>query len=162
MRDVTDLLMTYREAMRHLWNTYFVREMSSLLECGALDKFEEIDRLLFSALVLDQLAPLHPAVNFRSEVWPFLRVVAQEDSDSLAMMLSDLITGPNRSWSDRTFIKLNPDTELAFIEFFDWDQYGFVSFPYIRLKILKFPSRPDLVGREALVDSSRCRVLFAQ
>src|SRR6266487_4261090 len=52
MRDITELMNTYRECSRSLWNVYF----SKLADQGAsLDAFEHIRALLFDSLVNSQL-----------------------------------------------------------------------------------------------------------
>ena len=52
MRDVTDLMNTYRECSRNLWNVYFSRRANI---GAALDAFGEIRDLLFDSLVVSEL-----------------------------------------------------------------------------------------------------------
>jgi hypothetical protein len=160
VRDVTDTLLSYREAKRHLWNTHFVGRVSSLRECSLLDRFEDIDRLLFIAIVLDHLQRDFQVNQFGQQPLSFLEIVPPEGAEMLPMMVSDPIVGPNRSWNPVTFQKVDAKTKLAFIGFFDWNEYGYVSFPYYRVQVAHFPAHPGYEGREALVEASRSRVIL--
>src|SRR5580693_8657049 len=52
MRDITELMNSYRECSRNLWNVYF----SKRKDVGdALDVFEQIRELLFDSIVLSEL-----------------------------------------------------------------------------------------------------------
>lgn len=160
MRDVTDILLSYREAKRHLWNTHFVDKLTSLRECHLLDRFEEIDRLLFFSIVLGPLQRDFEFDKINRQPIYFLEVIPLEESDTLPMMVSDPFDGANRSWNPETFYKIDAETKIAFISFFDWNEYGYVSFPYYRVKIVNLPISPDFGGREALVDTSRSRIVL--
>ncbi|MGQ0658458.1 MAG: hypothetical protein ACT4NU_10260, partial [Chromatiales bacterium] len=133
---------------------------SSLRECPLLDRFEEIDRLLFSAIVLDHLQREFQMDRFGQQPLPFLEVVPPEGAEMLPMMFSDPIVGANRSWNPMTFQKIDVQTKLAFIGFFDWNEYGYVSLAHYRVQIAHFPARPGYEGREALVETSRSRVIL--
>jgi hypothetical protein len=62
MRDITELMNSYRECSRNLWNVYF----SKRKDIGdALDVFEQIRELLFDSLVLSELSSL-PHINSRN------------------------------------------------------------------------------------------------
>jgi hypothetical protein len=51
MQDVTNLMDRYRECSRGLWNTYF-RLVTD--ECQAEGMYEQVRRILFDALVLNE------------------------------------------------------------------------------------------------------------
>lgn len=44
------------------------------------------------------------------------------------------------------------DALLNFEAFFDWDQVGVKDYKYVRVKISTWPSRVELLGREALIE----------
>jgi hypothetical protein len=53
MRDITELMNSYRKCSRNLWNVYF----SKRKDIGdALDVFEQIRELLFDSVVLSELS----------------------------------------------------------------------------------------------------------
>lgn len=165
MQDVTHHLYAYLEAKRNLWNTYFREKIKSLYECSPLEEYEEIDDLLFSALVVHNLALSNH--QSRREVidtpWLFLRARPSVGLDALSLMVSDSVVesvSDNRAWEEAKVIELRNNSDFGFIEFFDWDRYGFVTYPYVRVKIDDGSMLPDLVGREALIDVMNVRVFF--
>ena len=52
MRDITELMNTYRECSRNLWNVYFSRRANIGASLGA---FGQILDLLFDSLVVSEL-----------------------------------------------------------------------------------------------------------
>ena len=52
MDDVTHLFSTYRECVRHLWNTYFRPVAEPTQNWDLRDEFDTIARGIFSSLVL--------------------------------------------------------------------------------------------------------------
>jgi hypothetical protein len=162
MHDVTQLLLTYRDARVHLWNTYFVGKVHSLEECSILDRYEAIDRLLFSALVLDALGKGSFEKDFSLQPLPFLRVAPAEGRDNLKVMISEPPQSLNRVWNETAVLSPVGEAEFAFVELFEWDRYGFVIYPYYRVRIQKLPNYPDYVGRDALVETWNARVLFVE
>ena len=160
MRDITDILLEYREAKRHLWNTYFLGRVHSLRDCGALDHYEQIDRHLFYALVLEELnMGSHEIKVFREEPLTFLKIVPRDGQGDVPLIVGETGEGRNRVWNDQTPL-LASGFELEFIEFFEWDRYGDVSFPYLRGRIVALPKHTDLIGRECLVETHRANVMF--
>ena len=55
MDDVTHLFITYRECVRHLWNTYFCSVADPSQNWDLRDEFDSIARSIFSSLVLRPL-----------------------------------------------------------------------------------------------------------
>src|SRR2546427_5749282 len=52
MNDVTHLFSTYRECVRHLWNTYFRPVAEPTQNWDLCDEFDIIARGIFSSLIL--------------------------------------------------------------------------------------------------------------
>lgn len=161
MQDVSKKLFGYLEAKRHLWNTYFINKVNSIKECSALDDYEEIDKLLFSALVIADLGKTLPS-NFILGKDPisFLRIVPHEGIDRLSAMLSQPSTGKNRIWSKPMEISTDLSDEFLYIEFFEWDRYGFVTYPYYLTRIKKTKKQPDIIGMDALIETVKAKVVF--
>ena len=145
MRNITELVHEYLEAKRHIWNTYFRRKVTSLNECSPLDQFEEIDRLLFKALVTNELssANIDPA--------KYLKVKAREGLNLLQLSISEPIKDNNRVWNKSDYFQIQEDSSFEFIDFFDWTPYGFTTYPYVKVKIDGRSKLPDFIGREALI-----------
>jgi len=50
------------------------------------------------------------------------------------------------------------EAEMHFLEYFDWNRLDYLDFRYYRVQIAKFDSRPELVGREALIERQQANV----
>ena len=55
MRDVTYLMDTYRECVRHLWNTDFLRDAQEKNDWDLKDEFDDASAILFHAFDLRRL-----------------------------------------------------------------------------------------------------------
>src|SRR5437588_7297610 len=100
MRDITDILLEYREAKRHLWNTYFVGRVHSLRDCGALDHYEQIDRHLFYSLVLEELGKGSYEIKFfRNEPLPFVKVLPRDMQVEVPLILGESGDSASRIWN---------------------------------------------------------------
>ena len=147
MRDVTDLMNTYRECSRNLWNVYFSRRANI---GAALDAFGEIRDLLFDSLVVSELFYEGEAEG-EDIPPPALRVVPRARSLILIRRLSD---DGNRYWDQEKDMVVGPhDITLAFVDYFDFSQIPMMDFRFYRCKILSFPSRAEYEGREALIEA---------
>jgi len=149
MKDVTLHLLRYREAARHLWNTYLRGEREprngALPENRTLDDWDALKDDLFCALVLR-----HTGDEERSS----LRVVPT--SPEVPAMISR--TKPARTYWDNPIQRLGPTEDLRFIDFFDFDHCGFLDFAYFRVVINGSDRHPGLSGHEALIEVLLCRV----
>ncbi len=64
-------------------------------------------------------------------------------------------------WDDPVREVKASDVELHFLDYFDWNQMGYVDFQYYRVRIVTFALQPHLVGREALLEHQYARVFTA-
>lgn len=165
MHDVTDDLYNYLDAKRHLWNTYFRGKVKSLHECSPLEEYEQIDKLLFSGLVARAIERFsHQSYSdLIDKPWMYLRVRPRKTLSALPMMVSDTVEGDvggSRRWNNTEVIVLQDGSDFGFIEFFEWDRYDFVTYPYIRVKIDGWSQLPELIGKEALIDIMNARVFY--
>lgn len=163
MKDITDKLFVYLEAKRHLWNAFFINVFHSLRECSPLDEYEEIDRLLFQALVLKDInKSLFIDKEFKFGDMPFLylRVIPKKELDMLDVMICDP-SDSYRKWEPVDLL-LGTDIHFSFIEFFEWDRYGYVSYPYFRVRVMKYDKKPEFVGWDALIKTINARAFFVE
>jgi hypothetical protein len=154
MRDITELMNTYRECSRNLWNVYFSRRENI---GGSLDAFGQIRELLFDSLVVDELSYEGDAQGDDIPP-PVLRVVPT----ARALILIQRPTEPGQAtyWDQEKDMVVGPDDiALAFVDYFDFGQIPIMDFHFYRCKILSFPSRSEYAGREALIRTIDGRVL---
>jgi hypothetical protein len=143
MKNVTLQILKYREAARHLWNVYLRGEgefgLGALPDDDTLDDWTALKKDLFYALVVRYTG---------DEDRSLLRVVPT--SPEVPAMISR--SKPARTYWDNPVERLAPNDDLRFIDFFDFDQSGFLDFKYYRVAINGSERHPDLAGHEALIE----------
>jgi hypothetical protein len=151
MRNINDLMNTYRECSRNLWNVYFSRGA----DIGAsLDVFEQIRRLLFDSLVLDDL---YARSSAEGEVLPILKVVPSRRAPILIRRLN----GESQTgyWDQEKDMTVSADDiSLEFVDYFDFSQVPLKDYQYYRCKIISFATHANYEGLEALVEVSSADV----
>lgn len=161
MKDITNNIMQYREATRHIWNTYFIGKVKSIQECGLLDYYEEIDKNLFYAIVLEAIDRGSYKIDaFRSQPISILRVIIKEEIDKLSIIISHSKNQTYKKWNEPIVLSSIEKAEFLFIECFEWDRYSYASYPYYLVRIKKFPKYPHLVGEDALIETHHARVYY--
>lgn len=153
MRDITQLMNTYRECSRNLWNVYFAKREDI---GGSLDAFEQIRELLFDSLVISELSHERDAKG-QDVAPPAIRVVPRGRS----LILIRRLSGPGEAgyWDQEKDMVVGPDEiTLAFADYFDFSQVPIKDFRYFLCKILRFPRHAEYEGREALLEVSDASV----
>jgi hypothetical protein len=153
MRDITELMNSYRECSRNLWNVYF----SKRKDIGdSLDVFERIRRLLFDSLVLSELS-YEGVGGSEDPPPPALKVVPRARSLILIRRLSE--PGEAGYWDQEKDMVVGPDDiTLELVDYFDFSQVPIKEFRYYRCRILSFPSHAAYEGREALVEVLKAKL----
>ena len=157
MRDITELMNTYRECSRNLWNVYFSKRENI---GRSLDAFGQIRELLFDSLVVNELSYEGDAQGGDIPP-PVLRVVPR----ARALILIQRPTEPGQAtyWDQEKDMVVGPDEiALAFVDYFDFGQIPIMDFHFYRCKILSFPSRSEYAGREALIRALDGRVFHEE
>jgi hypothetical protein len=150
MRNIKTEIGAYREAVRHLWNSTFSTLDESLRFGRCLELFEQVDDLIFRALVCE---PLGIQLDARASFDPInnLKVIPISPTDVPVMInRSTLASG---YWDDPVKVIKASDVDLALIGFFDWDEYNQKDCRYYRVRIIDCKSQPNLIGRDALIET---------
>lgn len=144
MKTLTEEFMNYRECLRVTWNM-FLRQIDD----GEYE-FSDVDRALFSALVLSQCeGPGEPQRLGNEKYYDFLEVRATEDYSELRI-LSSRDTESARIWTERKIP--DRDVDLRYWSIFDFVTFDgcFRDFRYIYTVVVD--SRvSDIVAGEALL-----------
>jgi len=150
MNDVTPLMQSYRECVRHIWNSYFRAEAEPRQDWDLRDRFYDAALILFRALVLHGLDvdDSRMLADYRGDQQPLTFLRLEVDSRSEIMVNR---TGTSGYWDDPVTSIEHGDCDLRFIQFFDWWDLGFRDFAFYRVRIVASPRYPHLVGRDALV-----------
>jgi len=150
MRNIKTEIGAYREAVRHLWNSTFSTLDESLRFGRCLELFEQVDDLIFRALVCE---PLGIQLNARASFDPLnnLKVIPISPTDIPVMI--NRSTPASGYWDDPVKVIKTSDVDLALIGFFDWDEYNQKDCRYYRVRIIDCKSQPNLNGRDALIET---------
>lgn len=143
MEDITELMQTYRECVRHTHNTYF-----RTLERGDLD-FTDVEDAIFSAMVIPNTC-VHKTVSC-------LRIVP-EIAPLGTPVLWGRIQKSMMSWQEMRLHDAN--IELHFRGYFDWDQEGYRDWQYYEAVITEYPAMPELRGARMLIEVMYAKVFL--
>ena len=158
MTDLTARMHSYRECVRHIWNTQFVGS-EPRPDWDLRDQFCDAALILFQALVLRGLDvdDSELLADYRSDQGPlmFLRLEVEAGSTILVNR-----TGAGTYWDDPVTRIEAGDCELRFIQFFDWSELDFRDFAFYRARIVGSSRHPHLVGRDALLPISSSVKIF--
>jgi hypothetical protein len=151
MREITNVLNKYRECSRNLWNTHFLSNPSPSIP-DMRERFDEIDKYIFSALVLVPLGKEElEGIGDREPLLP-IKIVPIGDG-SVPIMINRPSSDRNKYWDDPVNQAKASEIDLRFIGYFDWNQYGYADFRYYLTRIVSFQKYPHLVGRDALIET---------
>lgn len=149
MHEITDLLETYRECARHLWNVYFRENNAPERE----HLYEEIRKRLFGALVLVHIDDPAGGAN------PTLKVVPIAAVPILIRRPSE---DGNWYWDQEQDLQVEAgEIQLLFSDYYDYWQYASRDFRFYLCKILSFPKHSEYEGRDALIEVGHAKV-FAE
>jgi hypothetical protein len=161
--DMTLHLLKYREAARHLWNSFLLDEETfasgTFPDDFLFDRWEAIQDELFAALVLWHVSENPPLVRLApglAKPVRFLKVVPT--SAEVPALVSR--TKPAKTYWDHPVNRLRPQDDLCFISFFDWNKSSHLDLKYYLVSIEGSEAHPELVGHEALLEVEYARVLL--
>jgi hypothetical protein len=146
---ITDHIHSFREAARHLWNAY-LREGS---DWKTLENFEQICGLLFEEIVTNKIDvdyELNNICSYAGEYAPEYQVFA-DHTGKLSLMVNRELKASGYWDHPVTWIPPEIPNDLRLIEFFDFDQLGWRTFEYYRVRIITCESHPEIEGRDALI-----------
>ena len=163
MKDVTPIFETYRECARHLRNTYFSTRDNE--DWDIIEDFEEVAQVLFERLVLVQLAEERFCNGeFEPEIGSMVKankIMLVPSSNEMPVMISrNRDVAGNRYW-DHPITRLETDDAvIAFLEYFDWDQFGLIDFRYYLGTIISSSKYPQVIGYQVLVETIHAKVIY--
>jgi hypothetical protein len=156
MKTIETEIAIYREAVRHLWNTSFAKLDENLRFGICAEWFEEIERLLFRSIVCE---PLN--VNFSGKFGnPIAQLTVASEISKDIPILVNRSTPSTGYWDAPVKSILSTDATFVFICFFDWDDYFQKDLRYYRVRISKCDTFPDLIGRDALIETCYAEVFL--
>jgi hypothetical protein len=155
MVDLTEDLHRYRDCARFLWNV-FLRPSA---DADSVEVFDSVRELLFAEIVLGKIG----VADYRRQALQpieFLLVKPQFDGTSILVQRSG--GGHTRYWDDPTNSVGIEEAKLAFVDFFDWDQFSYRDFKFVLVTVVDWERKPNLVGRLALLEATQVTVFSSR
>jgi hypothetical protein len=156
VRDITELMDHFTVVARSVWNMGFRPEFG-FRNFDSRDHFEQIKELLFKALVVAPLEEGHHC-DLNTLPDPIYQVVPAGPEPVPIIIRRPREGDSNWHWDDPVEEITAADSELQFLDYFDWDHLNYADFQYYRVRISVLRAHPHLVGREALVEHQCARV----
>lgn len=161
--NVTELFQRYRQCLREIWNTHFW-QYEELRHWDSVTVFERLKPSIFRALVLETLAEGCACGDAPPPNGNFLVVPNVPDNRGNRLASHVIVTksggGGGRSWAEELLTLQASEATLRFVDVFDWSMMGYVDLRYIA-EITEFPSRPDLAGRQVLIDVCQADIVWS-
>lgn len=146
MENITEDMLRFKEAVRHLWNTYFL-DAGSPMSAELHESFETIERELLRALVLAPSEMPEAADNYRRGPLPIL-LQAQAGLIDLPVQFGSVDANRNMMWEAPRSVPASEVSQFRFVEFFDWNPYGNIDLSYVKAQAGD--------GRVALIEQAHC------
>ena len=159
MQDITISMLTFKEAIRHSWNTYFAQS-NSPMSPEIQEAFERVESGLLCAIVLAPLGVLDRLSDYREKPLSWLMVKPVDYLHECPVRIGTRESTGNVSWGMPVSLAVDDRTTFEFFDFFDWDPYGLIDLPYVRVRVSSLPSTPTAQGSLALIEQCHCRFLF--
>jgi hypothetical protein len=155
MEDITDRMYAYRECARVLWNMGFRTDAVPDLDFDAVDAYRDVCRRLFNAIVLEPIGAIARVPTGRRE--PFIGLQISPRFDPVPAMIRRP-TDQGIYWDDPVKELKTQGLSLVFIDFYDFDDFGYIDLRYYLVRVLRCGDHPELVGRDALIDVRHAEV----
>jgi hypothetical protein len=158
--DITINITRFREAARHLWNTYFMERAERDTDWDLRDQFSNVYVDLFNVLVKYDLPESAPSI---SHLWNGENKVLSEyhvkgKNKEVVVMINRTI--PATGYWDHPIRQVkSEETDFRLLSFFDFDELGFRDIHYLRVRIVTSPNK-EIIGRDALIEVDSCNVTF--
>jgi hypothetical protein len=150
--DITELMAAYRECVRGVWNNTFRPAFGEKADFDDVDAFWAVRDALLSEFVLRRLGVPSSSRGSRSLREPVKRVQVVPRPDPAPIMVNRPSSGGNLYWDDPVRSVRVVGLSLGCVDFFDWDNFGFIDLQYHLVRIEACSEHPHLVGRAALVE----------
>jgi hypothetical protein len=161
MKNIRRELFRYADLKCHLWNVYFSDLFTGLDECEPLDTFDEIDSKLFVTLVCRPLGIQLPEDYFWGQRKNVKEIVVVPISEGeISIMFRKPNTGLNGYWNKSEVIDAS-GMSCSFMEFLQWDHYGYLNMTFVRCTVTDWPEHPEFVGREVLLKTENVDFFLA-
>jgi len=154
MIKATHIFAKYREAARHLRNSFYVPSDNN--DWDTVEDFDEVSVMLFKHLVLGEFQL--PRGDFDWLAQPSSYFIVESSADDLPIMVNrDKQSG---YWDNPIRKVKKGDLKMHFIDYYDWDSMGQIDFRYYRIRIMESDKFPQVVGFDAFIETIYADVYY--
>lgn len=157
MQDISNSMLEFKDAIRHVWNAYFAKS-DSPMSPEIQDAFALVEEGLFSAIVLIPLGIPERASEYRKHPLSFILVKPAEYLQKFPLRVCKREENGNTTVEEPISISVDEQSAFEFFDYFDWYPYGHIDLPYVRARVASLPSQPSLQGAMVLIEQIHCRV----
>jgi hypothetical protein len=127
-----------------------------------VEDFQEIEGRLFLSLVGRSLSKSPSASHsfIEAETQQRLEVALGDLISTLPVLVSRNAHAMDGQWVEGLELSANRQMRLRFVEFFDWDQLGFMSGALVRARIESLDGSPELHGHDVMIEIHNVRFLY--
>ena len=151
--DITELMNAYRECVRGIWNHTFRPTVEPNADFDAVDSFWVVRDVLFSEFVLRSLALPPLRRPSRSVRGPAKQGGDVPSPHPATIMVKRPSCDGNLDHDDPVKQVKVDGLSLAWVDFFDWDLFGYIDLQYHLVRIEACSEHPHIVGRAALIEA---------
>lgn len=156
MQDISASMLEFKDAIRHVWNTYFVKS-DSPMSPEVQRAFESVEIGLFQVLVLTPLDMFDRYDQYRQQPLSFIQVQPTRTINELPLQVGKRDVNGNTVWEMPISVSVDDQSTFEFFDYFDWNPYGYIDLPYVRARVASLPSQPSLQGSMVLIEQTYCR-----
>jgi hypothetical protein len=151
MKNITAIFEVYREAARHLRNTYYLPTDRN--DWDTIEDFRDVSALLFKHLVLIKLQIELDNIN-----WLAYKFCIEATADDLPILINR--EGESGYWDNPITKVKKGELEMYLIDYFDWNPMAQIDFRYFRVRIIGSKKYPELIGFDALIETINANVYY--
>lgn len=155
--SILEVLNEYRDCCRSLWNRAFRARFEDSQDWSIVDSFSIIKNELFRTIVLTphEFDDEGFSLGLAS---PGIKVKLSRKNATTVMI--NRVKGESAGYWDHPIEKMDSHVSLHFLDFFDWNSYGFLDMNLIMCEIVSHPGNTELEGHKVLVELSCVDVLL--
>ncbi|MDP3839375.1 MAG: hypothetical protein Q8Q54_10680, partial [Methylococcales bacterium] len=159
---ITDSINRYRECVRSIWNIYFMAQYQATDNWDLLDSFKRIKQELFDSIVLIPAIPDdEEEFNYRlGSLCPMIKIIPARNRKWDIPVEINRTKGETSGYWDHPVTRISSPAEILFVEFFDWNSYGFIDMSKIIAEITDYPANQNLVGHRLIVELMCVDIVF--
>lgn len=158
---ITDLLNRYRECARSIWNIYFFEKYTITENSDLIESFGKIKQELFDSVVLVSVLADNEAFDYTlGFACPRIKIVPRHINSWDIPVEINRSKGEIGGYWDHPVSRISSTADLVFMDFFDWNPYGFIDMSRIIAEISDYPENPSLIGHRFIVESIYVDFIF--